>query len=198
MDALTQQIQEELRLIEPLIYNFLGWKGRWNGSVELVEISFEGNGKKRYDCGIEIARRVAETETRWRVLIHEMIHAHSVGLNRLDYSKLIGWEEGPVERLQRTLRPQILNELKVSVDENLFLSLERAWPYNPHVAAVETLRRLTEDGDEGIAAYYRLLVEQPLAERPDYVKTLRDKLPYEAQANFTRQFLLAHGRLCRI
>jgi len=121
LDALTARTRSEVEGIVAVVGALTGLPSRWSGRVEiLLEARYKG--RKPFNCDILIAEDVARREERWRTLIHEALHAHSVGYNGTDYRALRGWEEGVVEHLQRLLRPTVLSRLQVAIAEDVFRS----------------------------------------------------------------------------
>ena len=157
-------------------------------------------GRKRYECGIELRRNVAQTDARWRTLIHEMLHAHSNGLTATAYNQHIGWEEGPVEGLQRLLRRQILAELGVFIDEEVFILDEAEFPFEQHVIDMGTLyqARKTLTGweqaePEGMTNFLFDMLNKPLAERSANFLSWARLNPIEK----SRPFIAAYSSVSR-
>lgn len=138
-DVLTAQIGDELTRIVPIVSELTGLPSNWNGRVELVEGAYY-RGMKSFECDIRIRVSLACEEARWRTLIHELLHASSVGFNGPDFRRYVGWEEGVVEQLQRLLRPTVLDALSVIVPEGVFVRDEGLHAANPYIAALESLR----------------------------------------------------------
>ncbi len=195
-DALTEQIAAELQQIQFVVSDLLKLKSQWSGVVDLVELSLEANGKKRYDCSIEITRATANKESRWRVLIHEMIHAHSVGLARESYDRYRGWEEGVVEHLQRQLRPTVLERLGVTVAPEVFAAEEATFAFAPYLDELEALRLALILTDLSAREFYRELLSHPLPFRAKVADDFVMRLPQDQQRSVKRRLLIAHLRLC--
>ena len=104
-------------------------------------------------------------DVRWRTLIHEMLHAHSVGYNRSAFDDFPGWEEGVVEKLQRLLRPQVLERLGITIPEAVFAEEEERHEFNPYIAALETLFRLVQQPGESEVDFYVTLLSTPISQR---------------------------------
>ena len=148
MEALQTQITGELEQIRLAVEQMTGLPSRWSGTLELVpDADFKG--KKPFRCDVLIHADLAGQPYRWTTLIHEMLHSVSAGYARDDYQDLQGWEEGVVEQIQRFLRPRILVQLRVSVEEetaDAFRQIEEGHAYNDFIAAIERLRVLVSDG----------------------------------------------------
>jgi len=172
---------EEISLVVPLVAELTGLPSNWNGTVTLVD-GAPFRGQKRFDCGILLDSRLAGEPVRWRTLIHESLHAVSAGYNRADYNRLNGWEEGVVEKMQRLLRPQVLERLAVAAaPESVFARAEQEHLYNRYITALETLREelaLTEP------VFYRNLLATPLAARPGYVYGLGSQFAPQGRRAF--------------
>ena len=97
-------------------------------------------GAKPFRCDIVINAGIAGQDTRWRTLIHEMLHTFSAGYQPLDYTAFRGWEEGVVEQLQRLLRPGVLRALSLAVEEELFVAVEQSHDYAEYVEVLEKMR----------------------------------------------------------
>lgn len=164
-DALTAQIHAELTRMVPIVSGLTGLPSNWNGRVELVEGVYY-RGMKSFNCGIRLRASLAREEARRRTLIHELLHASSVGFNGPDFRRYVGWEEGTVEQLQRLIRPTVLAALSVIVPEGLFARIETLHAANPYVAALESLRvtvRLEP------LPFYVGLLSTPIRDSFDYV-----------------------------
>lgn len=164
-----ERITEEIRQVITEVEQMTGLHSRWNGSVTVWEARLAGImgrrpfiAKKTWDCGITVVDALIEDNQRWRTLIHEALHSVSVGMNEADYGRFLGWEEGVVEWLQRHWRRQILLTLGVDIPEDRFADIERIWPLNGYLDALETLR--AGCGQEP-AFFYRTLIRTPLAQR---------------------------------
>ena len=193
MDELTEQIRAELRQIEPIISELLGLESQWSGIVELTDET-TAYGRKRFGCEIDIGRETAKSPLRWRTLIHELIHAHSVGLDRGSMLQFAGWEEGPVELLQRQLRPTVLSRLGIVVSEEAFREAERQHRYNPYLVEIQRLQTLLNRPET--VAFCRELLAQPLGARSEYVRDKRNEFPASAQNAFLLVFVSVNRRLC--
>lgn len=198
MTTAEQQLAAEIQAILNILLRITGLSSRWNSQVELVyEAEFAG--KKRFACDIQISADLAENPLRWATLIHEALHSLSAGYRREDYHQFRGWEEGVVEQLQRMLRSIILNELNVSVPEEIFQQREAAHPYNSYIAALEDVRTVLEA--EGVhlspQEFYIQLLAVPIRERPQFLLNmgyLRAALP---RASFVRALSAANAALTR-
>ena len=185
MDEGKQRIQAELEQIRLILVNLLGRASRWSG---LVLITDDPNirGAKPFRCDIVINAGLVGRAERWRTLIHEMLHTFSEGYYPLDYMAFRGWEEGVVEQLQRILRPVVLTELGVKVDEAVFAAVETGHEYAEYVQALEEIRQVLNE--EAVLFYSRLLIV-PIRERRQLVFEQGMALPATAR----RAFLSAYS-----
>ena len=171
------QVRAELEQIMPLVSALTGLPTRWSGVVELIE-TLEFKGKKRFSCDIQIQASLARQGSRWATLIHESLHAHSVGYNGSDYRLYRGWEEGVVEGLQRLLRPEILLRLQVFVPETDLLEADRQHPFNDRVQALEAIRLcLVVPG----LVFRKQLLATPIAQRSGETLAHIRRLPIPQQ-----------------
>lgn len=172
----TTQIHAELQQITAIIEQITGLVSNWNGEVELV-VNAGFKGKKPFTCGIQIDAVLAAQEARWRTLIHESLHAVSVGYTRRDYMENVGWEEGVVEQLQRLLRSTILQQIGVPDAEKVFVAVEQDHAYNAYIQALESVRLAM--GEEDAIAFYLALLRTPIRDR--YASLLRGGLQRSAE-----------------
>ena len=191
MDAQRESVAAELRQIEQVLTEIIGWPSRWSGRVELTGDPAVW-GAKPYGCDIVINKSLLGHEERWRTLIHEMLHSYSVGYNRRDYDEACGWEEGVVEQLQRLLRPEIFPRLSVQVGEDAFRKTEEAHKYNAYVAALETLR--AEVGQDERAFYLRLLAT-PIAARSGLLVQMGRRMRGSEFGDYVRIFAASNATL---
>lgn len=193
MDDLETQITEEVVAITSILEQQLGRRSRWNGEVELSDDP-TAFGKALWNGRISLNRQLAQTDLRWRTLIHGALHYFSVGLNRGSYAELRGWEEGVVEQLQRTLRPSILRSLNVAVPVDIFVNIEQSHNYNRFISALAAMRQeLNEPQD----AFYLGLLAASLKERPAEVLELSKRLISEDRTAFRKTFALSFSVLRR-
>ena len=191
--AQTAQVRAELHRLLPVLSRLTGLPSRWNGELVLVpDAGFKG--KKLFSCSVLLDAALASRDVRWRTLIHESLHALSVGYNRMDFEALSGWEEGVVEQLQRLLRPEVLIALGVSLEEAVFAPAEAAHPYNRYIRVLEELRQgLNLPGK----AFYCGLLATPIKDRPAFVYGLGKNVPEGDRTAFTRTFSVATTTLKR-
>ena len=131
-------------------------------------------------------------ETRWRTLIHEMLHAHSAGYNRVSFESLPGWEEGVVEQLQRLLRPALLSQMGVLAHDALFLDEEQTHPYNRYIAALENMRQFPGFMGKDPTDFYITLLNVPIKDRLVWMMQRGKQLPGDQQAGFLTTFALSN------
>ncbi len=191
MDELTARITDEIAAITDYLEQRLGRRSRWNGKVNLA-IASDNYGQALWDGSISINHSLAQTDLRWRTLIHEALHHFSAGLTPTSYFELPGWEEGSVEQLQRILRSEILFSLGVSVARPIFEAVENNHKVNKHIEALESLRNAL---GEPIPGFYDSLLTMPLKIRPAGIIELGRQLPPDDYYNFQRVFALAFSRL---
>ena len=192
MDELKTQIQAELSAITDFLEERLGRRSRWNGEVELSSDA-AAFGKARWSGAIILNRLVAESDLRWRTEIHELLHTFSTGLGLSDYLNLPGWEEGVVEQLQRSLRPEVLSRLSARVPEVIFVSVESGHEYNRYIAALDKLRNVLNAPTQ--EAFYQELLATPLKDRPKVIIQAGRRLPPDQFHGFQREFGLAFSIL---
>lgn len=198
MNSIEGQIQEEIRQILEVVEERTGLPSRWNGHVELV-LDADFKGKKRFSCDILIHASLAQQDSRWSTLIHEALHAVSVGYQREDYQQFRGWEEGVVEKLQRLMRPAILTTLGVTIPEERFQASEATHLYNVYIRALEEIRLALEAevGPDDEQTFYIALLSTPLRDRPGYVLGLGYQRIALPRASFIRAFSAANAILTR-
>jgi hypothetical protein len=187
-------IEDELRSIEAALAELLpGLPSNWNGQLTLADGRANGFlGKKLFSCGIEIDAALATDPLRWRTLMHEMLHAHSVGYRKTDFDDNMGWEEGVVEQMQRLLRPTILAKVSVPIDEELLRRADASHLYNPYIEHLEKLREGL--GVEDATVFYRELLGVPIKERAVHVAA-RGRFSPLGYAAFIRLFSETDSRL---
>lgn len=187
----SRRTETELQEIVTVLMGTTGLPSRWSGRVELVpEADFKG--KKRFTCDILIDADLSEQEARWATLIHEALHTLSAGYIGTDYREYPGWEEGVVERLQRLYRPAVLMSLGVSVSDEVFSEAEAKHNYNKYIAALEQVRPHLGLTDE---AFYLLLLQTPIRDRPGLMFGLGNQLPGQQRVAFAYAFSAANGIL---
>lgn len=182
---ILQRLQDELqRLQEALrarLYLPPEYPSQWSGEVALSD-NPEALGMFR--GRIEIRPDIADDPARWRTLIHELLHAHSRGNDRYTYERLKGWEEAPVEVLQRCLRKQILEDIGELVEESVFEKAEDNWKFEAYIPAVERLREAL--GEQDLVVFYREMLMIPLEERPGYLLSRLRRMTREERREFVQ------------
>ncbi len=198
MENLEAQITDEVEQILAIVTRMTGLPSHWNGTLELVpEADFFG--KKRFGCDIQIQATLATQPVRWATLIHEALHAVSVGYLREDYQQFRGWEEGVVEQLQRILRPHVLSTLGIPIPEEVFQAKEASHRYNVYIQALEEIRSALEAEYIVIEPqqFYINLLATPLRERPNGVLALGYQRAGLPRTPFVRAFSAANALLTR-
>src|ERR1051325_6850696 len=99
----------------------------------------------------------------------KMIHSVSGGLNPIDYDRYRGWEEGVVESVQRLFRTEVFSLVDISISEALFEPVEKIWPYNYYIDALESIR---EAAGINSKLFYMSLLKVTLKDRLAYVRSL--------------------------
>ena len=162
-------VREELRVLQRIVEERTGLRSRWNGEAlfrrpEEIQMMRGRHllAEKRWNCDILVSTILVGNPLRWRTLLHEMLHAVSMGMNEQDYRRFQGWEEGVVEWLQRRWRPEILHELGVAPPPEVFAQAERHWPLNDYLEALQSLQEACGLTPE---AFYLELLRTPLAKR---------------------------------
>ena len=186
----VRQAQEELRRVEQAVGELTGLPSFWSGVVELHEEP-DWRGAKPFGCDIRLDAARQKLDVRWRTLIHEMLHAHSIGYARFAFDTFPGWEEGVVEKLQRLLRPHVLERLGLTLAVEVFAAEDVAHEFNPYVAALETLYTLLQRPEESETAFYTTLLAMPLDQRMVWIMARGKQLPPGAAETFVRAFALA-------
>jgi hypothetical protein len=154
------------RLLTPL-------PSRWNGKVILIEDE-ENSGLFRSDGSIGLLAALVRLPLRWPTLLHELLHSYSAGGGTQDYSVHRGWEEGPVEALQRLLIRVLLTDIGEPVDEISLQDREAGWRFNAYLPVIESVREAIGVGDA--ERFYVELLKVPIIAR-------RQRLSLEAVRN---------------
>lgn len=163
----------------------------WNGRVELLDQNrFEG--QALFTGEIILHPDVIQSSLRWLTYLHEMLHMYSEGYSADDYAAYPGWEEGVVEKLQRLLRPSVLQSLGVSLKEAEADKEDTEHTYNPYLYALEAVRHLINAQQDELD-FYLNLHSRPIPERPLY---LLEQLRRVHSSNFTEVFFQISNILC--
>lgn len=184
MDEQQSRLQMEVNALVAAVTRLTALSSNWNGEIALVP-NADFKGKKRFGCSIELDASLAQSETRWSTLLHEVLHSFSVGYVASSYWDFPGWEEGGVEQLQRHFRPIALAELGVTVDTDVFLIGEQMHRYNAYIEALERLRLLV--GMETLPFYLDLL-RTPIKQRPAFTLGLGRSLFGVSKVEYVRAF----------
>lgn len=172
LSALNALITKRLRTITPsdsMVFS------RWNGGVLPLEEEQALVAKAVFhmaDGVILVARGLYYQDTRWRSLIHELLHAHSAGGTVLEYSAAVGWEEAPVEFLQRRWRRDLLRQAGVFREDMAFADGDGDWDarFGSCLLDLEYLRRELYDGNESDAErFYAEMLSVPIRDRYRHV-----------------------------
>jgi hypothetical protein len=185
---LLERARQELLLLEPAITRRLRAallaasaalvRSHWSGELELIadeRALWSRAGFRLSDGVIEVVPRLLTEVGRWRSWIHELLHAHSGGGTIEEYQAGRGWEEGPVEFLQRQWRDTLLAEVGAAVSADDLTLGDETW--DAHFASclvdLEALRG--ELAEKEIERFYASLLVLPLRER--YASLLAQQVP---------------------
>ncbi len=125
-ESLTLAAQRDLERIRDVIEELTGLLSRWSGRFTVAPTSADYWGVKLWSCDIRIREDILQDiGRRWTTLIHESLHAVSIGMRPEVYLANRGWEEGVVEQCQRLLRGQILDSLQVAIDNARLQEIDR-------------------------------------------------------------------------
>ncbi len=192
----VQQTQKELRLVEQAVSEVTGLSSHWNGTVEL-RVQPGWRGAKPFQCSILLDAERQSLDVRWRTHLHEMLYAHSTGYTRLAFDDFPGWEEGVVERLQRLLRPRILERLSLDILESVFSAEEAAHEFNAYIKALDDLYRLLRRAEDSETDFYVALLATPINQRMVWMLARGRQLPSGENGAFVRVFAAANAILRR-
>lgn len=193
------RLRQDVGHIVEALCELLQQESGWNGEVSIESRYSAFSGVARYDGTIGINEIVnANSDERWRTLLHESLHTFSTGLNRADYARHRGWEEGAVEQMQRLLRPTVLHMIGAAVSEDVsedvLLQREASHPYNRYIMLLEGLRVLLVQNHD---TFYRRLLRIPLAERPSQVRAWSEGLAHTKAEKYQTAWLKAAVGLSR-
>lgn len=187
----AERVLRELSGIVTALSQITGLSSQWSGVVTLVEEA-DFKGQKPFQCDILLNANLANEDSRWRTLLHEVLHSFSQGYNRDDFESLRGWEEGVVEKLQRLLRPAVLASLAVTVPEAIFEVLEEQHLYNDYLTALSELQQISGQSEQ---QFYLSLLSTPIRDRPASVYALSRSLTGQVRTDFLRCFSRANSTL---
>ena len=150
---------------------------RWNGTVDLESMAGTAGGKAQ-DCSIKFNKRLwNEDEYKYSTLPHEWLHSVSPLRDIMDYVRMRGWEEGPIEGMTRIMRPRILERLgkPQSIDEDARFNRDLFHPYNKYINlwkdVADGLQYDSEvEGEPDLETFFWDVLALPLHERPDWVR----------------------------
>ena len=137
---------------------FLGLPSRWKGHLFWWSLGKNVAGMKAWECYIvfdENFWRAAPERQKHLVLLHEMLHSFSPGMNRWAYKTFRGWEEGVVERMTHLMYKHLWGR-------------ESGAPvaYRDYIAILEKIRAAFGMREED---FYIWLFKTELGERMDAV-----------------------------
>jgi hypothetical protein len=194
--ASLRRVQEELRRVEEAVSELTGLPSNWNGNVEL-RLEPGWRGMKPFHCDIRLDSARQTLDVRWRTHLHEMLHAHSAGYTRPAFEDYPGWEEGVVEKLQRLLRPRVLERLGLGLPETVFVQEDAEHEYNPYVEAIDSLSRFLKQPQESEADFYVALLSTPISQRIAWTHAQGKQVPPQEFGTFLRAFAAANATLRR-
>ncbi len=194
MAELQQAAQQDLERIRDTLEDITGLRSRWSSVVTVDPLSVSYLGVKRWACDIGIREDVLQhLEQRWTTMIHESLHAVSVGLTPDALAANRGWEEGVIEQVQRVIRSDVLARLSIALDNRSLQDIDRVHPYNYYIGALERLRRRL---DIDANSFYLDLLTMPLSDRPEHVRLLGEShFTGDARRLWSRSFENAHRAL---
>ncbi len=187
----VERIRQELHDILQVLSEITSLPSNWSGTVHLVgDAGFKG--QKPFNCDILLDAALVSDGLRWRTLLHEALHALSRGYVREDFENFRGWEEGPVEKLQRLLRPVVLTRLGITVDESMFRAADERHLYNRYLAVLEELQRATGIPER---QFYVDLLSTPIKDRSMGIYVLSSQMPRKQRQAFLLIFSKANSVL---
>jgi hypothetical protein len=162
-DEIKEQVRRDLVKLRDAVESETGRKSRWSG---VVNIGVGANHAQavfdtKYDIGIVPA--LVRRKARWRTLIHELVHSLSQPVTQEEIRSLKGWEEGPVEIIQRRIRAAVMAKHGAAYDEEHIRKVEGFWPFNAYVEAIEAI--CTTAGEDPFRFSLELL-SLPVSQRP--------------------------------
>lgn len=206
--ALTGRERKEYRMghvtdkITAEVERLTGLPSKWSGKVFVPPADKKSPwyGLKAWACDISIREDAADRiSTRYPTLIHEVLHSVSNDMLPSTYAKMVGWEEGVVEGLQRLLRPAIMKRRfpDLQLEDELFAAASDK--YNGYNPWVQTLQLLAKELGVPEKRFFLDLIKTPLEDRPAYVRELgRAKYAGTAEENRWRaRFILLDKKLRR-
>ena len=160
--ALTNSdVQKQVSAITQRIEEITGLTSRWNHDVVFSdEVDALGrpafSAKKEWACRIAVHSAVLDRPGLFARLVHEALHAVSVGVERTAFMAYRGFEEGVVEWWTRRLAVPLAAELGI---EAIY---EMREVFDPYLIHLENMRAITELAEE---EFYLRLIRTPLAQR---------------------------------
>jgi hypothetical protein len=116
-DEIKQQITADLVKLREGVEQETGRQSRWSGEVEIGVGDNKAQAVFRSNGNIGVLPELIYRKARWRTLIHELVHSLGEPVDQNEYSRLMGWEEGPVEIVQRAIRQAVMRDHKSAYDE---------------------------------------------------------------------------------
>ncbi|HZT42845.1 MAG TPA: hypothetical protein VFA07_11825 [Chthonomonadaceae bacterium] len=165
MRRTLRKVRRQVEAITSAVEQYSGLRSRWNGQIAISEevdllIQPVFLAKKEWDCSILIHQYALRRKDLIGTLIHECMHAASMGLTPSAYLRFRGYEEGVVEQMTRLLTPRLAGSLNIPIQATARIS------YQDYIAFLETIRAETGKAAED---FYLNLLRTPLADREDTV-----------------------------
>jgi hypothetical protein len=193
-EEIVRRVTADLTRLRDALHDLTPLRSRWNGIVRVdPTIGTRANALFLEDGTIVVIPRLIYRKTRWRTLIHELIHSLGVPVSKADYEKEKGWEEGFVEVVQRRLRPAVMARLGDAYDEAFIAALEPTWAFQSYVDAAEAI--LAATGEDPLAVCYDVL-QQPVAARPAYlIRRFRTQAMVISKQSAALRFTILGGNM---
>ena len=170
MADLFERAKGELNFVNQWIEHCLSRKSAWSGELRLFREPKQVAGYKDFSCYIALNEDLQGQLSRWATHLHEVLHGFSEGYSLTAYNSAPGWEEGVVEKLQRLLRPFLLENIgngraiALAIEQK---KLDVEHPYNTYIQVLEALRYLVQEESE--MRFYVQLLQVPLSEREQFL-----------------------------
>lgn len=169
-----QSVQDEINKLLPTLQT------DWQGQVSTYDLA-EALGYKTHAHEIVIDTTVLNSNYRWVVYIHELLHAVSSASSRKTleneyeafYQQFKGYEEGIVEALERIIRDPILSSLQIRLSQKdlaIVNLVEMTTEYNEYIHALEGMRHVLGYQEEDRFDFYLWLLKIPLEDRRERVR----------------------------
>lgn len=183
MNLRMLEVHQVFRTILSHVEMLTGLASRWDGTIHLSEeVDIGGHprftARKDLSCSLTVHQSFLHDPKLYGTLVHESLHAVSVGVTRAAYDQFQGYEEGVVEKVTRLLGPHIAAAMGIAYDFGTRTS------YLSALGLLEQLRAKTGRAEE---EFYLELLKTPLAQREQTVV----QWTMEASPNMPRARVLA-------